>query len=328
MKAAPVAALAPAAALGGCAGVQSALDPAGPQAAAIDRIGWIMMGGGAAIFVLVLALTAWAILAPEARRGWLGKPEIVTWGGIAFPAVTLAALLLYGLALAADIVRAPGAQPLRIEVIGERWWWRVHYLADDGGAAVVSANEIRVPVGRPVEFILKSPNVIHSFWAPALGGKLDMIPGRENRVVLEADRPGIFRGQCAEFCGEQHALMAFAIVALELEDFDRWLTAEREPAASPESAEALRGREVFAAFGCGACHAVAGTDAAGIVGPDLTHVGSRLTLGAGTLSNNPRNMIRWIAESQAVKPDNLMPAYAMLGADDRAALAAYMESLR
>jgi cytochrome c oxidase subunit 2 len=314
--------------LAGCGGVQSALDPAGAQAATIHRLGWIMIVAGALIFLCVLALTTWAIYAPERSRAWLGSGAMVIWGGIVFPVAALTALLLYGLAIAADIVGAPGEPPLRIEVIGERWWWRVHYLAEDGGAAVISANEVRIPVGRPVEFILSSANVIHSFWAPALGGKLDMIPGRETRLVLEAERPGIYRGQCAEYCGEQHALMAFLVVAQEPENFARWLPANADPAPEPTNEAEERGQAIFSSFGCGACHTIAGTEAAGIIGPDLTHVGGRLTLAAGTLPNNPRNMEKWIAGSQAIKPDNLMPSYSMLGPDDLAALAAYLESLR
>jgi cytochrome c oxidase subunit 2 len=308
--------------------VQSALDPAGPQASAINLIGWIMMAAGALIFLLVLALTAWAIYAPERWRGWLGSRAIVIWGGIAFPVVALAALLFYGLALVGDLVQGPGESPLRIEVIGERWWWRVHYLAEDGGATVISANEVRIPAGRPVEFILSSPNVIHSFWVPSLGGKLDMIPGRETRLALEAERPGIYRGQCAEYCGEQHALMAFLVMAQEPEDFERWLAANSEPASPPANEAAVRGQAIFTSFGCGACHTIAGTEAAGVIGPDLTHIGGRLTLAAGTLPNNPRNMAKWIAASQAIKPDNLMPSYSMLAPDDLAALAAYLEGLR
>ena len=287
-----------------------------------------MIVAGGLIFLLVLALTAWAIYAPERWRRWLGNQAIVVWGGIVFPVVALSALLLYGLALAGDLVRAPGESPLRIEVIGERWWWRIHYLVENGGAAIISANEVRVPVGRPVEFILSSQNVIHSFWAPSLGGKLDMIPGRETRLVLQAERPGLYRGQCAEYCGEQHALMAFLVMAQEPEDFERWLAANAEPAPTPANETEARGQAIFSSFGCGACHTIAGTEAAGIIGPDLTHIGGRLTLAAGTLPNNPRNMEKWIAASQAIKPDNLMPSYSMLAPEELAALATYLESLR
>src|SRR5687767_1891627 len=182
----------------GCAGVQSALDPAGRDSRLIAEIGWIMTFAGAAIFLLVLALLTWAIYAPPRARHWLGSRAVVVWGGIAFPVALLAALLVYGLALAGGMVRTP-SDPLRIAVVGEQFWWRVHYLGANGEPEIASANEVRNPTGRPVEFPLTNADVIHSFWIPSLDGKLDIIPGRENRLVLQTSRPGIYRGQCAEF---------------------------------------------------------------------------------------------------------------------------------
>jgi cytochrome c oxidase subunit 2 len=241
--------------------------------------------------------------------------------------VVLSALLVYGLALAGSLVSAPAAAPLRIAVVGERWWWRVDYLAEDGGA-IQSANEIRIPMGRPVEFILTSPNVIHSFWVPNLGGKLDMIPGRENRFVLRAEREGIYRGQCAEYCGGQHALMAFSVIAETPAAFEAWIARRMESPPLPADATLQRGLEVFMTSGCGACHTIRGTDAAGVVGPDLTDVGGRLTLAAGTLPNDIGSLMRWIAHAQDVKPGSLMPSFGMLAEDDLSALAAYLESLK
>ncbi len=313
--------------LSGCAGVQSALDPAGRDSRLIAEIGWIMTAAGAAIFVLVLALLAWAIYAPPRARTWLGSRAVVVWGGIAFPVVVLTAVLVYGLALAGGMVRPP-ADPLRIAVTGEQFWWRVHYLGAGGGPKVASANEVRIPTGRPVEFLLTSADVIHSFWIPNLDGKLDMIPGRENRLVLQASRPGIYRGQCAEFCGLQHALMAFDVVAYQPPEFADWLEAEARPAAAPADDFLARGQKVFSENGCGACHTIRGTDAAGTIGPDLTHVGGRLSLAAGTLANNPGAFAAWVAHSQEIKPGNLMPSFDMLAAEDLRALAAYLESLK
>ena len=287
-----------------------------------------MIGGGTAIFLLVLALTAWALYAPSRWRGWLGSRAAVVWGGIVFPVVTLSALLVYGLALAAGLVRPPAEDPLRIAVIGEQWWWRVRYLDAAGETALVTANEIRIPTGQPIEFILTTNDVIHSFWAPSLGGKLDMIPGRENRIVLEASRPGIYRGQCAEYCGGPHAIMAFYVVAHEPEEFERWLAAQREPAPPPEGDTLVRGQEVFLENGCGACHTIRGTKASGEIGPDLTHVGSRLSLGAGWLDNNPGTLSAWIVHNQEIKPGNFMPAYEILSGPDLTALSAYLESLK
>ncbi|HWT30520.1 MAG TPA: cytochrome c oxidase subunit II [Propylenella sp.] len=314
--------------LAGCSGVQSALDPAGPDAALIGQIGWIMTAGGAAIFVLVLALTAWALYAPPAARTWLGSKAAVVVGGIAFPVVVLAALLVYGLALAGHLVSPPAGEPLRIAVVGERWWWRVHYLGEDGSIDVVSANEVRIPTGRPVEFLLRTADLIHSFWIPSLDGKLDMIPGRENSLVLEAARPGIYRGQCAEYCGAQHAHMAFDVVAYAPAEFENWLAAEREPAEAPADGFLAQGQKVFLATGCGACHTIRGTDAIGTIGPDLTHVSNRLSLAAGTLANNQGAFAAWLAHSQRIKPGNLMPSFEILAPEDLRALAAYLESLK
>jgi cytochrome c oxidase subunit 2 len=313
--------------LAGCSGVQSAIDPAGPHADVVSMIGWIMIAGGGAIFVIVLALTAFAIAAPAPSRRWLGSRAAVIVGGIALPIVGLSALLVYGLALAADLVRAPGEPPLRIAVVGEQWWWRVHYLAA-GETALVSANEVRIPTGRPVEFILTTADVIHSFWAPTLGGKLDMIPGRENRLVLEASRPGTYRGQCAEYCGGPHAQMAFDIVAYDPDDFERWLAAQRRPAAAPAGETLARGQAVLLENGCGACHTIRGTAANGTIGPDLTHVGSRLSLGAGWLANNPGTLSAWIVHNQDIKPGNFMPSYEILSGPDLTALSAYLASLK
>jgi cytochrome c oxidase subunit 2 len=326
--AAPLAPLLVASLLAGCSGVQSAVDPAGPHADIVNTIGWIMIAGGGAIFLLVLALTAFALAAPERSRRWLGSRAAVIVGGIVLPVVALSALLVYGLALAADLVRAPGEPPLRIAVVGEQWWWRVHYLDETGGTALVSANEVRIPTDRPVEFILTTADVIHSFWAPKLGGKLDMIPGRENRLILEASRPGIYRGQCAEYCGGPHAQMAFDLVAQEPDDFARWFDAQREPAAAPAGGVLEKGQAVLLENGCGACHTIRGTPANGTIGPDLTHVGSRLSLGAGWLANNPGTLSAWIVHNQEIKPGNFMPSYEILSGPDLTALSAYLESLK
>jgi len=230
--------------------------------------------------------------------------------------------------LARGLSKTKPENALRIEVVGEQWWWRVHYRPAEGAAAVISANELHMPVGTPVEIALTTNDVIHSFWAPSLGGKLDMIPGRENRLVLQADRPGTYRGQCAEYCGGQHARMAFVVVAHEPGEFERWLA--QESATAPERGDAVhaRGRDIFQNYGCGACHTIRGTDAAGVIGPDLTHLGSRLTLGAGTLPNNAQNLAKWIAASQEIKPGTLMPSFAMLPPEELDALAAYLGSLK
>ena len=193
--------------------------------------------------------------------------------------------------------------------------------------AVELANEIRLPVGEPVEFELATRDVIHSFWIPSLGGKMDMIPGRTTRLRLEPTRTGVFRGTCAEFCGASHAYMSFAVVVMEKEEFAAWLAGQRAPARRGHEALAARGEALFQANGCGACHSVRGTSARGVIAPDLTHLGSRETLGAGVLPNEAAALERWIAHPSALKPGVRMPAFGMLPKDDLRALAAYLEAL-
>jgi len=311
--------------LGGCAGPQSALDPAGSGAERLADLFWAMLIGAAVIWFLVIGLAVYAVrLKDDPHHPVMGNALIVG-GGVIFPTIVLAGLLTYGLILM-PALRAPG-DGLTIEVVGKQWWWEVIYRPP-GGGPVVSANEVRLPVGRRVELVLSSPDVIHAFWIPALGGKLDMIPGRETRLVLEPTRTGTFRGQCAEYCGTSHALMAFAAVVMEEGDFEAWLAEQGRPAAQGRNAEAERGLEVFLADGCGACHTIRGTPAQGRIGPDLTHVGSRLTLGAGILANDVEAFARWIAHTQEVKPEAQMPSFGMLAERDLLALARYLESLK
>ncbi|MGJ3262689.1 MAG: cytochrome c oxidase subunit II [Salinarimonas sp.] len=202
----------------------------------------------------------------------------------------------------------------------------MRYRGEDG-AVVPVANELVLPVGRPAVLRLTSPDVIHSFWVPALAGKTDMIPSRETVIVLEPTRTGVFRGACAEYCGASHALMSFAALVMEPADYDAWLARQAAPASPPADPVAERGRAVFLEYGCGACHAIRGTEADGVVGPDLTHVGSRRTLAAGALPNTPDDYVRWISDVHEVKPGARMPAFGMLPEADIAALALYLDGL-
>jgi cytochrome c oxidase subunit II len=290
--------------------MQSALDPAGPAAALIAEMTWVLFAGGAIIFAGVMALAAYALFSKNRAR--LSPQALIIGGGIAFPVVVLSALLVYSL-VRMSTLEAAGEPALRIEVTGEQWWWRVRY------AEFETANEIRIPVGQPVELELKSADVIHSFWVPALAGKLDMIPGRTNRLRVQADRPGEFRGQCAEYCGGPHAFMALFVVALPPAEYEQW--AQQQKKAVEKQAPAL-----FVSH-CGACHTVRGTPAAGVRGPDLTHVGSRRTIGAALLPMNRGALAGWIASSQHLKPGNLMPSFGMLPGEELNALAAYLEGL-
>jgi cytochrome c oxidase subunit 2 len=297
--------------------MQSILSPHGPAAAAIAEMTWVLFAGGAAILVLVLGLTAHALSARPQRRAWLARERFVIAAGIAFPVATLSALLLY-IFVAGERHEAAAEPALRIEVTGEQWWWRVHYLDAAGQREFETANEIRLPVGSPIELTLRSADVIHSFWVPSLAGKIDMIPGRVNKLRLSAAAPGVYRGQCAEFCGGPHAQMALHVVAQSAEDFDAWRVNQQRPAAT--------GHALFAAR-CAACHTVRGTPAAGRLGPDLTHVASRVFIAAGTMPNTPGNLAGWLADSQHVKPGNLMPAM-RLGAAELQSLLTYLATLK
>lgn len=307
--------------------VQSALDPGGPHAEGVAQLSWIMFIGSGLIFALVMLLTACALWLPVRLRRWLAARQMILYGGIAFPVVVLSALLVYGLLLARTLVADPSVAPLGIDVVGEQFWWRVRYDLEDG-RTLETANEIHIPTGRPVRFTLTSADVIHSFWVPGLGGKLDMIPGQRNSIVLQADRPGTYRGQCAEFCGAAHALMAFHVIAHEPAGFDDWLERERDDAIAQSIPFVARGKELFLDAGCGACHTVRGTPADGTLGPDLTHVGSRQWIAAGTLPNNQGTLAGWVASSQHLKPNNKMPSFPVFTGPDLRALAAYLESLR
>jgi len=286
-----------------------------------------MVGGAAVIWVLVLGTAVYAAaFRPDREHSDRTANLLILGGGVAFPTLVLAGLLSYGLYLMPRLGPAIEGDGLVIEVAGEQWWWRVRYLPEEGEPFEL-ANELRLPVGERVELRLTSPDVIHSFWVPSLGGKMDMIPGRTNRLVLEPTKTGRFRGVCAEYCGDSHALMAFQTVVVPRPELEAWMERQRAPAAEPAGPEAARGRELFLADGCGACHTVRGTPADGRVGPDLTHVGARLTLAAGTLGTGRADFERWLARADGVKPGVHMPAFGMLPRRDLAALAAYLEGL-
>lgn len=314
---------------------QSVLHPAGPDAAIITQLSWILFIGGAVLFVGVMVLAALSL-----RRGQPVRPLYwIVGGGVLLPLVLLSALLVFGTWRTVQLSQPSSQHALKIAVIGHMWWWEVRYSRPDGGEDVVLANEIRLPVGQPVYLGLSSADVIHSFWAPALAGKVDMVPGRVHGMTLQADRAGVYRAQCAEYCGEQHARMALHIVAQPPAEFQAWLAAQAQPASSSSpGADIERGRRAFVEQRCSACHTVRGVDdpamatptvrAAQIAAPDLTHFGSRLYLGAGAQPNNRANLAAWIANPHAVKPGVRMPASADMDTATVNALAAYLESLK
>lgn len=298
------------------------LNPGGPYSEPVTLLAWVLLIGGAFVLAIVIAALGIALFGSGRFKARLGGERAIWIGGFAFPAVVLTGLLVWGLMLTSSrsATRISGDE-MRVRIVGEMWWWRVHYLDADGRETLRDANELHIPTGRPILLELESADVIHSFWVPHLAGKMDMIPGRTNRLLIEADRPGVYKGQCAEYCGGPHALMGLIVVAHSPEDFKRWRAARR-PAG-----EGGPGLDLFLSSGCAACHTIRGTAANGLAGPDLTHVGSRRTLGAGILPNNPGTMAGWIADSQAIKPGNRMPAYHQFSGEELRALVDYLGRL-
>jgi cytochrome c oxidase subunit 2 len=312
----------------------SVLDPGGPQAALIrDRLWDPMYLMAVVTFVLVVGALLWAAFrrrapgeAPDDPRREQGMRRTVGIA-VAATAVVLFAFLVADVATGRVVTSTPGHVPIQIRVTGHQWWWEVQYRDAEPLRWVTTANEIHVPVGHPVVVELRSTDVIHSFWPPSLSGKRDLIPGHENSLWFQADSAGEFRGVCAEYCGHQHAKMAFVIVAEPPARFAEWLTQQRDTAATPADSLTRRGQAVFLGSSCPMCHAIAGTPAGSRVGPDLTHLGSRRTIAAGTLTNTRGNLAGWIVNPQAIKPGAKMPPNA-LSPDDLRALLAYLETLR
>jgi cytochrome c oxidase subunit II len=303
--------------------LQSAFAAHGPEAEAVLRLTIVMTVGAAMVLGLVVVLVALALRAP---RPWLARPATIAALGIALPVVTLTALVVYA-TLAVPRPYTAEEPAVRIELVGHQWWWEVRYLGEGGTLDFTTANEMRVPAGRPVEVSLASADVLHSFWVPSLAGKLDLVPGRRNVLLFAARDAGTYRGQCAEYCGGPHGLMALHVVAGTAAEFESWRSAQRLAAPPPRDPGALRGKAVFEAT-CGACHTIRGTAAAGTLGPDLTHVASRTAIAAGTLANDAAARARWITASQHVKPGNLMPEFRQLPAGDLEAVGAYLGTLR
>lgn len=307
-----------------CGGIQSALDPAGREAERIATITVWMTVFFAIVWAAVIALVLYA---PRAREtGRRGQTAIIVGGGVVFPIIALTVLLILGLGELPRILAPARAGTLSLDVTGTQWWWRVVYRRP-GQPSVELANEIRLPVGTRINTRLASADVVHSFWVPSIAGKMDVIPGRTNLLPMEPTRTGTFRGACAEFCGTAHARMNFMVIVQEPQEFEAWIAHQAQPASPPRTPAAQRGETLFFERGCMTCHAVRGTPAAGQVGPDLTHVGSRLTLAAGTLPTGPDTFRRWIANTDRIKPGVHMPAFAALPADEVAALAAYLAEL-
>jgi cytochrome c oxidase subunit 2 len=307
----------------GCDNDQSTLSPQSDASRRIAGLWWAMFAGAWVVFAVVVALLAAAIVrrrAAKERGDDARSKRLILAGGFAAPVVVLSILFAFSVrTLPATSAPAAGRTALTVEVTGRQWWWEVRYP----GSGAVTANEIHIPAATPVRLVVTTSDVIHSFWVPELNRKIDLVPGRRNEILLEADRPGVYRGQCAEFCGVQHAHMAFLVVADPPARFRAWLADQARPAA----ASGARGREVFLGEACSGCHTIRGTSADGTRGPDLTHVGSRTTLAALALRNDRESLERWIRDPQGVKPGARMPGLAL--SDDQVdALADYLEGLR
>ena len=304
-------------------------DSHGADADRINVLWWLMLAISVAVFVVVLAFLAYALFRkrdPAAPSILERRPLASLWfilsGGAVVPLVILVVVWGFTLHVMAS-QDSLGSDAVRIDVNAQQFWWQVTYPDQQ----FTTANEIHIPVGKTVEIRLTSPDVIHSFWVPQLAGKTDVIPGQTNTMRVKANAPGTYRGQCAEFCGIAHANMAFEVVAENQQQFDQWVTEQRQPSAAPTDPKVAAGQQIFLGSQCIQCHAIRGTSANRTVAPDLTHVASRSTIGAGTLRTDPEDVTRWLSDPQKIKPGTKMPA-AGLDDDSIQRLVAYLESLR
>jgi len=313
--------------------VTGLLDPQGPAAERIAGLWWLMFWLGLAVYVVVLALLVVPLLRGRRRAAADEGEEIAArtgnlliWGGgVVVPVIILMVLVVASGTVGAQVPwnrDNPGNQ-LTIDVTGHMFWWQVHYPQ----AGFETANEIVIPAGEPVHLRMTSVDVIHSFWVPQLHGKIDLTPGHGTTITIEANRPGVYRGQCAEFCGLSHAWMLITVDAREREDFDQWLAEQAEPAAELTDGVLREGQQLFTSSSCVYCHTVRGHTAESHVGPDLTHFASRRTIGAGALPNTRGHLAGWIVDPQASKPGNRMPGTDLDGAELQLLLD-YLESLR
>jgi cytochrome c oxidase subunit 2 len=333
MRRTPCLQLAFAALLSACSGNESVLNPAGPQSGRISSLSWYMFGVAAAVWILVTIVLISALWRSRKRdvadrsdktESRLKKPVI---GATVVTVLILVANLVYSVSTGSAMASLPRDNALRIKVTGHQWWWEFEYIDPVPGNEIITANEIHVPIGEPVQIIGSSNDVIHSFWAPNLFGKKDLIPGHVTATWFQADTAGIYRGMCAEFCGHQHAKMAVLIFAEPREKFEQWYKSQMLPAAPPVDSAARAGERVFMSKGCPLCHTVGGTRALATVGPPLTHIGSAYTIAAGTLKNTRGNLAGWIVDPQGIKPGAKMPPNDLSGPELQSLLS-YLESLK
>jgi cytochrome c oxidase subunit 2 len=307
----------------------SPFDPASGQALAISNLFILTLVIGGIVLLLVTLLVIYASLRYRARDGTAEPKQIfgnrrmeIAWTAV--PAGLM--LVLFGLTVRTMAVSDPATSPTQspdLVIVAHQWWWEVHYPK----AGVVTANEVHLPVGRPIQLRLESADVIHDFWVPALGRKMDATPGHPVTYSISVDKAGTYLGTCAEFCGAQHAWMRIRVIAQTPTDFNRWLAQQAAVPTPAASDQASQGAQLFQSLTCSSCHAIAGTAAQARIGPDLTHLADRQTLGAGVLNNTPANLKRWLTNPQAFKPGSFMPNL-HLQPDQVDALVAYLESLK
>jgi cytochrome c oxidase subunit II len=321
--------------LSGCAAAPSVLNPQGPDARQIATLTWVMFAIAVIVFIAVVAYLLAGLMrsrrADQEKDALAGGAErssdhpyliLILAAGALAPAVVLLIIMIFSISI--ENAAARQAEKYTVEVVGHRWWWEVNY-PDQG---FTTANEIHIPAGQPVTFKVTSADVIHSFWIPELNGKIDMIPGQTNTIVMQADRPGVYRGQCGEYCGTQHAKMALLVIADAPEDFNAWVKNQQSvPPPPAEGSIEKEGQQAFLGSSCVYCHTIQGTNGSGKIGPDLTHLASRQTIGAGILPNNPGNLTGWILDAQALKPGNLMPPM-NLDPEQIQSILAYLQTLK
>ena len=315
--------------------IQSALRPAGPEAARLTDLWWIFFWTCASFYAALMAffVAAWIRgrqnVEPDVAPATERSHTTAVTAALIVSVIGLLALLVTSVAAGRAVGKfATNSNQLEIEVTGHQWWWEVKYPNPAApNQQVVTANEMHIPINTHVLLRLDTRDVIHSLWIPNLHGKRDLIPGRVNKIFIQADRPGVYRGQCAEFCGLQHAHMALVVVAEEPEKFAEWKKRESLGAPTPQTPEQVRGQQVFLGAPCANCHNITGIDASATLGPDLTHVRSRPTLAAGMLLNTRGNLAGWISNAPAIKPGAQMPPN-QLSAMELQDLLAYLDTLR
>lgn len=324
--------------LAGCDDAQSTYNAQGPAAERIVHLSWVMT-----ILFLAISLAMWILVAWAAKRkpGTLaehapidvkGGQGWIVVGGLLVPLVVLSFIFVWGLQLLSTfpIHEAMNQRTIKPDILvtGHQWWWEVQYLDGPPNERFTTANEIHIPSNEPVMIELESADVIHAFWVPSLHGKVDMIPGHPNFIRIEASHPGTFQGECAEYCGAQHAHMRLLVVAQSPDEFEAWKEGQLKPAAEPTTPDAIAGEQIFLAGPCSMCHQVRGTGAGGRVAPDLTHLASRQMIASDTYPNNTAYLEAWVTHAQSLKPGALMPDLTQFSGTQLRQLVAYLQQLK